>query len=562
MRENPTISHGFGCRREFHVFCLTALFLLVITGFLHFWKIGEIPNGFFIDESLIGYNVWCAYETGVDEDGYEYPVFSKNAKSCFCTNPDPVAAYLLAPMIKVFGLEKWVVRFPCALFLILASVAFYFLATKFVGNRWLCLGGAFVFSILPWSFPLSRIGIGGHMHLLFGIIAGCYFLLDAVGRRSKISAVLAGVFCAFAMCSQNPGRPITASLLVCFVLALNILLLKRWKVFAVFIMTYMLFLLPMINIALFSPKSMTSRFSSISAWSDNCGVFEAILRVLGRYIEYFSPVFLFLSGDPILRHHTGESGELYIFMAPFIIAGLYSLYRGFATKSYYRFIFLALALYPLSAALTISHMHSTRAINGAVLWVIVAVVGAEYIWNKRKDKIFKIVLYSFMAFSIFETTSYFINYFGRYVEKSRFDFIAPPVEAFEYAFKNLKPGETLYVSASVIPQKVNAEFKPLWYSYFLFFGKVPPEVYRKNGIPKDYVCLYRGQVSKPGILIRNSFIETQNKEGRIVPVENPEVIPENSSLIHQIPIVPGSKYCIEVYRFPLAVHKDVPSFIP
>ncbi len=549
MKEKPNSYYGFPRQREYHVFCSAALILLVFTGFLHFWKIGEIPNGFFVDESLIGYNVWCAYETGVDNDGYDYPLFFKNAKSCFCTNPDPVAAYSLAPMIKVFGLEKWVVRSNCALFLILASVAFYFLATKFVGNKWLCLAGAFVFSILPWTFPLSRIGIGGHMHLLFGIIAGCYFLLDAIGRRSKISAALAGVFCAFAMCSQNPGRPIVASLLVCFVLALNVLLIKRWKVFAVFIMTYVICLIPLINIALNSSKSMTSRFSTISAWSDNCGVFEAILRVAGRYIEYFSPSFLFVSGDPILRHHTGESGELYIFMTPFIIAGIYGLFRGFKTKSYYRFILFALAIYPLSAALTISHMHSTRAINGAILWVIVAVVGAEYIWNRRKDKIFKIALCSLMVFSIFETSSYFTNYFGKYVEKSRFDFISPPVEAFEFAFKNLKPGETLYVSSSVIPQKIDAEFKPLWYSYFLFFGKVPPDVYRKSGIPKDYVCLYGGQVSRPGILIRNNFIEAKNKEGRIVPVGNPEAIPENSRLIHKIPIIPNSSYCIEIYRF-------------
>ncbi|MFA6294528.1 MAG: glycosyltransferase family 39 protein [Victivallales bacterium] len=549
MKEKPNSYYGFPRQREFHAFCSAALLLLVLTGFLHFWKIGEIPNGFFVDESLIGYSAWCIYETGADEFGTEYPVFHRNANSLFCTSPDPVVMHFLAPMVKVFGLEKWVVRGNCALFLLLASIAFYFLATKFVGNRWICLGGAFVFSILPWIFPLSRIGIGGHMHLLLGIIAGCYFLLDAVGRRSKVSAILAGVFCAFAMYSQNPGRPIVASLLVCFVLALNVLLIKRWKVFAVFIVTCVICLLPMINIALNSPDSMTSRFSTISVWSDNCGIFEVMLRILGRYIEYFSPVFLFISGDPILRHHTGESGELYIFMLPFIIAGLYSLYRGFKAKSYYRFLCFFLALYPLSAALTISHMHSTRAVNGAVLWSIVAVLGAEYIWGKRKDKTFKIMLYSFLAFSIFETSSYFANYFGKYVEKSRFEFIAPPIEAFEYAFENLKPGETLYVSSSVIPQKIDAEFKPLWYSYFLFFGKVPPEVYRKSGIPKDYVCMYSGKISKPGILIRNNFIEGRNKDGRIIAVDNPETIPENSSLIHKIPIMPNSKYCIEIYRF-------------
>jgi hypothetical protein len=48
-------------------------------------------------------------------------------------------------------------------YLMLAAVSFYFLAGKYAGNRWIYLGGAFIFSILPWVFPLSRTGIGGYM---------------------------------------------------------------------------------------------------------------------------------------------------------------------------------------------------------------------------------------------------------------------------------------------------------------------------------------------------------------------------------------------------------------
>jgi hypothetical protein len=548
MKEKPISHYSFSNQREFLIFCATALLLLVLTAFLHLYRIGEILNGFYIDESSIGYKAWSIAETGADEYGIKYPVFFK----CFDVYyHDPVVIYFLVPMVKAFGLEKWVVRFPSAFFLLMASFAFYFLGTKYVRNRWICLGGAFVFSILPWVFPLSRTGIGGwYMPMLFGIISGWYFLIDAIGKRSYVSAVVAGLCWSFAMYSQNTGRPIAALMLVCFVVTFNVLLLRRWKVFVLFVLTYIACLVPMIVSVLANPASLTSRFSLLSVWSGSGGLGETTARIFERYFEYYSPAFLFVSGDSAnLRHHTGNSGELYIFMLPLIIAGTYCLYKGFSRNAYIRFTALVLAFYPFAAILTIDHMHSARAINGAVVWSVLAMLGAAYVWNKRKIKIFKILLCSLALLSIYEAGTYFNYYFGRYVESSRLVFLAPFVEAFEYSFKNLKPGETLYISASAIPMRINTDFKPFWYSRLLFFGKVPPPVYQKSGIPGDYICAYQGRVQGAGILLRKNTVNIKDESGRIVSAVNPEVIPPNSRLIHKIPISADSEDCIEIYRF-------------
>jgi hypothetical protein len=548
MKEKPISYCGFSNQREFHLFGFTALLLIVLTGFLHFYKIGEIPNGFYIDESSIGYKAWSIAETGSDEYGIKYPVFFK----CFdIYYHDPVVIYFLVPFVKTFGLEKWVVRFPSAFFLIMASFAFYFLGTKYVRNRWICLGGAFFFSILPWIFPLSRTGIGGwYMPMLLGIISGWYFLLDAIGKKSNRSAVFAGVCWSFAMYSQNTGRPITALMLVCFVLTMNLLLLKRWRIFSLFLATYIACLVPMIISVCHNPESMTSRFSLLSVWNGSSGLGETLVRIFERYLEYFSPAFLFISGDIAnLRHHTGNSGELYVFMLPLIICGLYCFYKGFSRNAYCRFAILALALYPVAAVLTIDHMHSARAINGAIVWSLLAMVGSAYLWNRRRIRIFKIVMCALAFLSIYETGTYFNYYFGKYVERSRLDFLAPFVEAFEYSFKNLKSGETLYISASAIPMKINAEFKPFWYSRLLFFGKVPPAEYQKAGMPGDRICAYQGRVCGKGILLRKNTVNTKDESGRTVSVPNPEVIPVNSRLIHKIQITAASDDCIEIYRF-------------
>jgi hypothetical protein len=250
-------------------------------------------------------------------------------------------------MVKVFGPEKWAVRFPSALFHILASAAFFFLASKYSRNRCICLGGA----ILPWLFPLSRTGIGGYMAMLLGIICGWYFLLDAMERRSTLSAALAGLSWAFAMYSHQIGRPMTAVILACFALSFNVLLFRRWKTCAVFIAVLVLSLVPMMIYVFNNPESMTKRFSTISAWSEGGGFSGSLLGIAQRYLEYFSPSFLFFTGDGNLRHNTGLGGELYVALIPFLIAGLWRLVKYFRKNPEYRFVLTGIVVYPVAAVL-------------------------------------------------------------------------------------------------------------------------------------------------------------------------------------------------------------------
>lgn len=545
MREKTDSCFGVSNHGRALVFRVTALLLLVLSGFLHFFRIGEVPNGFYADEASIGYNAFCIAETGADEYGIKYPVFFR----CFDNYHEPVMVYTIAPMVRIFGLEKWVVRFPSGIFHILASIALFFLAMKYVRNKWICLAGAFLFSILPWVFPISRVMMSGYTAMLLGMAAGWYFLMNAVGGRSFSSAALAGGCWAFAMYAHNIGRPMTAVILVCFVLALNVLLIRRWKVFAVFFFSYVMFLSPMIVSVINHPDSMIRRFSTLSVWSGSSGAWETLARISDRYLEYFSPAFLFISGDPNLRHHTGASGELYMFMLPFIISGIYCFYKGFTRNAYIRFAVLALAAYPFAAILTVDHMHSTRSINGAIPWSIVSVVGAGYMWNRGKELIFRIVFIFLLIYSVYEAGSYFTNYFGRYVERSRLDYMSPLVEAFEYSFKNLGAGEALHVSPSVIPQRIDSQFKPHWYVYPLFFGKISPAAYQGNGIPGDYVRVYGGKDSGHGILLRANIVRFMDKGGKHFARQNNEALPVNCVLIHKIPIMVGAEDCIEVYRF-------------
>jgi predicted membrane-bound mannosyltransferase len=171
------------------VFRGVATLLLGITCVLHFWKIGLLPSGLYGDECSIAYNAYCIAETGADEYGTRYPVFFRG----FDNYHDPVMVYSLVPLIKVFGLQESVARLPSAVFHILASVIFALLVQEYCRDRWISLACGFVFSVIPWAFPVSRTVSAGYTPMLFGMVAGWLWLLKAFGERSHGYAVAAGV---------------------------------------------------------------------------------------------------------------------------------------------------------------------------------------------------------------------------------------------------------------------------------------------------------------------------------------------------------------------------------
>ena len=526
----------FGGRRLLY---FLAGILLFVTCLLHFWNLEDMPNGIFVDESSVAYNAYCIERTGADEHGVRYPVFFL----CFGNYQEPVMVYTVAALVKMFGFEKWVIRFPSGLYHILAALAFFFLAMKFTGNKLICIGGAFVLSVIPWLFPLSRTGIGGYMPMVLGITLGCYFLLEAFGKKSIPSAMLAGASWAFTMYAHNIGRPMGAVILVCFVISMNILLLKRWRIFAAFFATYAILLIPMIFYVFNNPRSMTDRFNAISLFNGNT-VSDAVLGFIQRYFEYFGFNFLFVSGDEILRHNVGI-GELFIFMFPLLVVGVYILIRHCWKNPVYRFILLCIITYPIAASLTANHYHCTRCMNGVPFLCIAAVIGMKYLWSARKKSGILLAVMLFVA--AYEIPSYMYRYFGRYQADSRPSFNATQVEAIEKALKFLGEDETLYISKYIFfPEDMQAGFKPEFYTNILFLTKLKPAIYQKHGIPEDKVCLYKEEFERPGVFLTIDSLYGVDENNSVVIKRDFEKRSGNLKLIEKIPTPSGIS--LEIYR--------------
>lgn len=536
--------------------CIATL-LLAITCVLHFWRIGSVPSGFSGDECSIAYNAYCIVRTGADESGNRYPIYFRSV-----SYQDPVMIYCSVPLVALFGLHEWVARLPSAVFYILASVAFGFLVQEHCRNKWLSLFGGLLFSLIPWVFVISRTIGPGQTALLFGMVTGWLFSLRAVRKRSFHCAVAAGTAFALGMYAYNAGRLMCPLLLVCFAVAFGRLLRSRWKVAAVFLTAYLTSLLPMIVSVVRAPRVFTNRFEEVSLFGNHPSWAEALFEIATRYLDYFSPRFLFLTGDLQLRHHTGFGGELFWFTMPLISAGLYCLVRSFRTQPYYRFLALALLVYPAAAALTADRMHSMRCVNGLIPWLLLTMLGARWLWHKRGTWR-KLLLLMLCAGSV-EIVLYLQNYFGPEYQSSCRDVQQGQLaDALKYCFQHLSQNEVLYVSDSTFSPHgwiVNAELKPFLYAYVLFYGKIDPRKYQQTGFPMDTVRLYDNNAPKPGLLLRCNFRLSSTTEPQrdrfagdkfVVDLYtvNDEPLPAGSVLLTRIPF-PDPDVQFQVFKIP------------
>ncbi len=533
-------------------FWLIAAVLFVATSVTHLWMIGSAPTGFFNDESSIGYNAYCIFETGSDEYGVHHPVFFRSIEDY----KDPVLIYSVVPLIKLFGLNKAAVRLTSALYFICASIAFVFLCYEYCHNKWVALAGGALFAFAPWTFNFSRTVIGGYTPMLLGMILGWWSLLVAVRRKSWLLAVSAGMAWALAAYAHNIGRPMTALLIVCFLTAFISALIPLWRVFLTFLVSFGLSMVPMIISIWRNPHVLTARFQRISIFQQTPSVPHAILAVVGRYVEYFSPKFLFLHGDQILRHGTGTSGVLLLFLAPFVVVGLYSAVRRWSSSAPHRFVLLGLLVYPTAAALTIDHMHSGRSVNGVIFWVLTAVLGIhQLLVTRAKSGRVVVALVTFCG--VVETAWFCRDYFGSYQMRARPWFETELTEAIEFCYQNIGINETFYISPSAFELQlhkdntlellVDENFH--YYPAVLFFGRIPPRFYQRQGIPKDRVRLYDGVAPKPGLLLRRSIL-VMHEVGvaKYWLDRNTESVPLGATLIKALPCSSPGRY--EVYRIP------------
>jgi 4-amino-4-deoxy-L-arabinose transferase-like glycosyltransferase len=423
---------------------LAAILLLGLA--LRLVNLSRLPLGFFCDEASTGYDAWSLLQTGRDQYGAFLPLFARSLGDY----NEALYRYLTVPSVALFGLNEFATRLPAAIVGALTILPFYGFVRRCFGRE-AALAAAFLLAVGPWHLLLSRMAFRAIL-LPFFICCGLWSFFLGLERHRFLwlSALAFGL----SFYSYSSARLFTPLLLV----LLTIVFfrdLRRQKFHAIASALGLLVLSLPALFFWFSPEGLArARISFV----------EAPGAALANYLSYFDPGFLFIGGDPNLRHSSPATGQLLFIEFITVATGLGNLIHSRSRR--HRLFLLLLLLYPLPAALTTSS-HALRAIIGAPVFAAISGLGASLLIRGALCQRLRKVLISCLVLAAVNLVYFLHGYFFEYREIDRVFWERGMSEAITQGAA--QPFDRIYVSDQF--------FVP--HTFILFYTRFPPEQYQK-----------------------------------------------------------------------------------
>ena len=413
-------------------FKLALVGVVLLAFFFRFYRLGSVPTALYWDEAAMLVDAKVVAQTGQDMHGRRWlqPLFPSYGDYKL-----PIYIWLASLSVKFFGVNNFAVRLPSAIVGVATVYLAGLIAAKLVTNqakhkKWLRLLTSLVVAVSPWSILFSRTAFEGHL-AQFLVSLSLYFLLRKKSWLGLTTSVLLGVAATYTYFSVRFVWP-PLFLLIYLIKVVNwqdFNLLKLVKPL-LFLGLYLLLLLPMFKDPLY-PASQQFRYSTKSLMTTNehilqqnnlrqaagDSLFNRIifhrywlwLKLLAEnYSQNLSLNFIFLTGDPNLRHGTGQHGLFLLIFLPFLFLGLFRLLKNKPTNLLILVSWWLLALLPASIPMTTPH--ALRSLNALMPLSLILGFGLLHFWqfSRRWLKLvaMSLILVSSSAFSYHYFTQY------------------------------------------------------------------------------------------------------------------------------------------------------------
>ena len=484
---------------------LILVLILILSLFLRVYRFDKAPPGLDWDEVATGYNAYSILKTARDEHGEFLPL---NFKS-FDDYKAPLFIYLLVPFVKVFGRTIFAVRFPSALLGTLTVFLTYFLAKELFReknkninrksiNDWLPVITAFLLAVSPWHLQFSRVAFEPNIALFFVVLGGV-LMLKGLRRDSTLLCISGSASLALSLLTYHSSKIFTPLLFFSLILIFKKDFLKNKKKLFLTLLIFLLFCLP-VFLTFFKgggsrlqATGIFGRFSTIEEigrlrkenqdkpfWLVrilyNRPVFLS-KKMISNYFSHFSPYFLFLGKKTNWRVSLPFQGQLYLWEGPFFLLGIYHLLLSFKKRSS-KLMLSWWLLAPLPASIGESVPHALRTLAMLPMPQLFTALGmVKFLKLIRKYKLIKPSFVYELLFLIFLFSfgSYFYNYHVKFPYESGFDWQEGHQEMVEFVRGYEGKVEKIVVT----------DYYMQPYIFFLWFGKIEPEVYQAKGLP-DY----------------------------------------------------------------------------
>ena len=376
-----------------------AIIIAVIT---RFYKLGEAPAGLYLDEAGQGYSAYSILLTGKDEFGKSFPVVFRS----FTDFKTPVYIYIIVPLIPVFGLTKFTVRFPSFLFSILTLPILYLLIKKISPIKYalpLSLVTSFLLAISPWHILFGRTNFECNVALFF-FIAGVYFFYKGLDKPKNL--ILSAILLAIAIPAYHAQRLVTPLIGLVLFMRHKKILLSKTHIKHLFVGGVLAFIILIPTLSVATTPGFLARATGLNIFSIdkqtpsgtinedtgflgpivNNRIFLTTKEFASLYVSYFSPRYMFSLGDYEPRSSFPELSTFFIWQMPFYLLGFYKIIKDKGLKELRFFTLVLLFISPLPAAVTRDPYSSIRSLQMVIPLLIIISLGILEFWKILKNK--------------------------------------------------------------------------------------------------------------------------------------------------------------------------------
>ena len=519
------------------ILCL--IFLLGISFFLRTYRLNQnIPN-LYVDEVAGTYNT----------------LYSPNTNSISQLDLSAKSLSGLSHFTWLFSFTPLGARSAAAFygsFISLLVLLFsYAIAKKIYPTKSFAIAiiSGLLAAVLPWSFMISRIG---HSSVPIIVLLVCLHLITLINANNTLRYFLSLIPLGLSVL-YYPSLVIIApigALLTFILMTSKFDLPKKRKWWLGFLVIFISMVV--IGITRYQILNTKSRGFDLAIWRDinvtadsnyyrglsrlstptifsfnidtetvaNKLLFNYPISVINtftkNYLSFFSPDFLFLKGDNILRHSTGTVGEFFPILLPFMIFGAFEFFKKVDTKL--KAIFLVWILVsPIPAAITKDG--ATYLLRVITLMPFLTYFCSQGIVSSLGifKKIYQKVIFGtfVVLLGIIATYNFLFSYFHVYPSLS--------ASHWEYGFKEISefqiqnPGKMLIIWEDKYP---------VW--YFCFWQKLPGSTCDQNKmINSETVNSSRIDLPIPNLLFSlpqsktdlNTIISKYNPKYLVIPIK-------------------------------------------
>lgn len=427
--------------------------IVILAGFLRFYKLDQIPASLNWDEVAAGYNAYTIANWGADEYGNKFPI----TFTSFGDDKHPVHIYITSIIVKIFGLSDFNTRSSSALIGTLSVLVIFFLARELFKSNLAGLLSSIFLAVSPYHIHFSR-GLWENNFALFFLISGLATFYVGL-RNKKYLLPFSFLFFGLSFFSYHSAKVVVpfVVLLVCLI-NIKSIFQNKISLILIFLITMFFGILIIKDTRILGFARMGQTKFSDEQTTKAGGKLNLIFD---NYKKHFTYSYLFEKGDQGPRASVKVFGQFYKVDLVLLFVGLLSLVLRKRWQAL-SVVLIWLILSPIPSSVSSIDPSAIRGIFMIGPVVLLSAAGAGGLVALFKNKWIKALLLAVILTLLTKEVINYLKYYSKtYPVKEAIEWQYGMKEIVGYA-KDDSNFQKMYVD--------NIRQQP--YIYFLYYQKV------------------------------------------------------------------------------------------